>query len=146
MSLSNLHSALEGTWTFDRNASSGESMAGSARFVARGETRLHYREQGILTLVDGTELKFERSYIYEFSDAAMSIYFDTPSPRLFQSVVLTPHGKVWAGSGSHLCGADRYASRFEFAPAWQDRFRIVHKVTGPRKDYVLETRYHRCSL
>lgn len=44
------------------------------------------------------------------------------------------------GAAVHLCGADRYAVRYAFAGAgWE----AVWRVTGPVKDYVMQSRYGR---
>ena len=47
-----------------------------------------------------------------------------------------------SGAGTdHLCGADLYRVAYDWS-AWPD-WRAVWEVTGPRKDYRMESRYRR---
>ena len=131
---------LAGRWQFRRQASSGERMQGWAEFQPQGGGLLRYHEEGRVLLPGGRELSFFRDYLYEIAGEVMTIRFAGPAQGVFQRVALTRAGDAWSGQCHHPCGRDSYASRYRLAPG---ALEIGHIVTGPNKDYRLETHYRR---
>jgi hypothetical protein len=135
---------LAGTWELRRSIDDGSSMTGTATFTPYSEDRLDYREQGRLRLPDGRALEAERRYIFATEDDGFMVFFVETPPRLFHRIALERVGPILVGSGTHLCGDDHYASRYEFNA--DGSFVIAHNVFGPRKAYAMETRYVRASV
>lgn len=131
---------LAGDWHFRRHASTGERMQGRASFLPQAADHLRYHEEGRAILPDGRELSFFRNYLYQFEGAAMTILFDGPSQGLFQRVELSLGDWAWTGQGHHPCGQDIYRTDYRIGAG---ALEISHRVTGPKKDYLLETVYHR---
>ena len=135
---------LNGTWAFERNSPGQATMTGVA-IIAEIEPDLSsYEENGTLTTAEGRTFQFSRKYRYRATEEALDILFDETPPRLYQSVSLVTRNGGWAGSGFHLCSPDEYRSDYSFDPP--DRFATTHHVTGPRKSYIIETRYSRTSV
>lgn len=153
MQAAELYDLLAGGWDFLRHASTGERMRGTAAFQPTSPQELRYREEGRATLTDGRELSFFRNYLYRIDPdqaggAVMTILFDGPAQGLFQRVPLVWAGGGWTagrwtGQGHHPCGQDIYRSDYRIAPGSQPMLDISHRVTGPKKDYLLETTYRR---
>ncbi|GAB4351860.1 MAG: DUF6314 family protein [Kiloniellaceae bacterium] len=130
---------LEGTWRLerridDRRAGQQGSLSGTAAFPPDGEGLL-YREEGRLVIAghDGPALQ---SYRYAFpAPQRAAVSFGDGRP--FHDLDLT--AGAWACV--HLCDPDRYEGRFTVLDA--DSWRVVWKVTGPRKDLVLDSSYRR---
>ena len=142
-----LYDALAGRWRFQRHASTGERMQGRAEFVPLAPDSLRYHEEGRAILPNGQELTFFRNYLYRINAAVLTILFDGPSQGLFQQVELTDANGIWTGQGHHPCGRDIYRSDYRIAPGAETgiepALEIRHRVTGPNKDYLLETLYRR---
>lgn len=138
-----LHDALAGRWSFRRHASSGEHMQGVAGFQPQARGLLRYHEEGRVFLPNGRELSFFRKYLYRIDGTVMTILFDGPSQGLFQRVVLARRDGVWTGRGHHPCGRDIYLTDYRIAAGALPSLGIRHRVTGPNKDYLLETLYRR---
>lgn len=138
-----LHDALAGRWRFQRHASTGERMQGQATFLPQAPDELRYHEEGRAFLPNGQQLTFFRNYLYRIEGARMVILFDGPSQGLFQHVELCRADGVWTGQGHHPCGQDIYRSSYRITPNPAPLLEITHRVTGPNKDYLLETVYRR---
>lgn len=134
-----LRAFLRGAWSLerelaDRAATRRGRARGRAVFAPDGAA-LRYREEGILTLGDYRGAFF-RDGLYRFpTPARAEVAFADGRP--FHDLDLT-HG---AWRACHRCGDDRYEGRFAVlhADAWQ----AVWRVTGPRKDWVLSSRFRR---
>jgi hypothetical protein len=131
---------LAGDWTLDRRADGRPLMAGQARFRGNPDGSLTYHEQGQAVL-GGASFAAERTYLYRQLPAGFAVFFAEHPPRLFHEIVLTGSGNALVGDARHLCNADLYLSRYEFYT--DGTFSMRHDVSGPRKDYVLETTYCR---
>jgi hypothetical protein len=84
-----------------------------------------------------------RDYIYRLEGDELNIYFPEQPLRLFQQITLSRQqdtGYLHANA-YHRCSADDYRSSYCFKS--EKDFTIVHRVTGPRKDYTLTTDYRR---
>ena len=131
-------SALEGLWSLTRKIKHADGtegrFTGTARFRRAGP-RLLQEEEGRLDLGHGPALRATRRYVWRRAGERLDCFFEDGRP--FHSVPLgaSSHETV------HLCDPDRYAVAYDFAdwPAWTSRWR----VEGPRKDYVMSSRYAR---
>jgi hypothetical protein len=108
---------------------------GFAVIVAEGKAAATYAEEGLLRMGDGPQLTATRAYRWQFSEDAVAVFFVDGRP--FHNFRLDA-GEVAA---EHLCGADLYRVRYDFAgwPFWTARW----EVQGPRKDYAMESQYRR---
>ncbi|QPF92636.1 DUF6314 family protein [Bradyrhizobium commune] len=131
-----------GSWSFDRVIEGQATMRGIAVFTPLDTERLVYREQGDLTLANGTALQAEREYIFASRDGGFEVFFKENPPRLFHVISLSAslRGEP-SGSAGHLCNRDYYQSTYSFLA--DGRFVIRHVVSGPRKDYTMVTTYTR---
>jgi hypothetical protein len=123
-------------------------MVGTATIALRGNRQFDYHEQGQLRLADSRTIEGERRYIFEggpFEEGlgGFAVLFAENPPRLFHRVALSREGPSLVGSGVHLCAEDRYESRYEFR--CDGSFFVEHAVRGPRKRYVITTRYSRAA-
>ena len=132
---------LAGAWTLRRSIDNGASMIGTAVFTGQGGGRFAYAEHGELTLANGCCLDAERRYLFEEAIDGFTVWFPEAPPRLFHRVALHRAGQALIGGGLHLCGDDRYDSRYAFqADGW---FSVRHVIAGPHKGYAIETRCDR---
>jgi hypothetical protein len=136
--------SLTGSWVFGRSIDNGAAMSGTAMIAVRSARQFEYHEKGQLRLADGREIEGERRYLFERCDGGFNVLFAERPPRLFHRVALIPTGSSLTGEAAHLCGEDRYESRFRFDV--DDSFTIEHAVTGPRKRYRIKTLYTRRCL
>lgn len=129
-----------GTWQVaraisDRLAGHAGRFDGQVEFSLHGQDGLYYIETGTLCLGDGPALTANRRYVWDFRDELVQVSFDDGRPfHSFQPGV--------SGAGTdHLCGADMYRVVYGFVgwPVWT----AVWDVSGPRKDYTLESQYWR---
>jgi hypothetical protein len=123
-----------------------------------------YHERGTLTDKNGHHFEAEQRYIFALTQNAKpeEEELKAPSPSFFLYILfadtplrafhrLSPIASpstpfVFKADSVHICGSDRYESHyfFEADTAGNARsFTITHTVTGPRKDYVSHTVYHK---
>jgi hypothetical protein len=132
---------LAGHWMLDRRVDGRPLMAGQASFRPSDDGSLTYHEQGQVRLANGASFATERAYVFRRRPAGFAVFFMEHPPQLFHDVALTQAGDRLVGDARHLCKADLYLSRYEFCA--DGSFATRHDVSGPRKDYVLETTYRR---
>jgi hypothetical protein len=129
--------ALAGRWRLDRAIT--DRLSGQAGWF-RGEALLSpepwglaYAETGQLQIGGGPVLQAERRYRWLFDGSQVAVFFADGAP--FHR--FTP-GET-EGQIEHLCGADSYRVTYH----WDDwpRWRAHWQVSGPRKDYALDSRY-----
>ncbi len=130
-----------GIWLFRRSVDNGASMIGTATIAGHDDRQWNYHEHGQLRLASGQMIEGERRYIFEQRCGGFSVLFAESPPRLFHRIVLHRMGSCLVGDGLHLCGDDRYDTRYEFRP--DGSFVVAHAVHGPRKRYAITTRYTR---
>ena len=131
--------AFEGNWSIERviedhlGGPAGQ-FAGEAAFRRAGQ-RLLYREEGTLRLGSSAPMVATRSYIWRQERGWLQVDFDDGRP--FHAVPLS----VEDPEATHLCDPDRYEVNYDFTtwPTWSASWR----VTGPRKDYTMTSRYDR---
>ncbi|SIO24969.1 hypothetical protein SAMN05444722_1020 [Rhodovulum sp. ES.010] len=104
---------------------------GQAR-LSEGAGGLVYAETGALRLPGQPAFTATRRYLWRAGAAGIDIFFE--DGRFFHAI-----RPGTAPKASHDCPPDRYAVAYDFAhwPLWSSRWR----VTGPRKDYVMVSRY-----
>lgn len=137
--INNLKRFLEGEWRLerridDRRAGQAGRLSGRAGFTAEA-AELVYQEEGRLTFGphEGPALQ---SYRYGFpAPGRAAVHFC--DGRFFHDLDLTA-GR-WRCS--HLCDPDRYEGEFTALDA--DTWRVVWKVSGPRKELTLDSTYRR---
>ena len=132
---------FEGDWRLERRIVQGGGQAGArleglARFRREGPTLIH-EEQGRLSIEGspGPGMQAERRYLWRAAPGGIEICFE--DGRMFHGI---PLGRV-APEATHLCSSDRYQVRYDFSlwPEWS----TVWRVSGPRKDYVMTSRFLR---
>ena len=108
---------------------------GQAVLSPLGVDGLDYVETGQLRLGAAPVMTATRRYVWRFKAGVVMVSFADGRP--FHSFA---PGVGGAGT-DHLCGADLYRVSYGFAkwPVWT----AVWQVTGPRKDYTLDSRYWR---
>jgi len=131
--------SLAGVWLLRRSIDNGVSMIGTATIAPRGDGQSDYHECGRLILANGQVIEGERRYIFEGCSDGFAVLFAESPPRPFHRIGLSQIGASLVGSGVHLCGEDRYDSRYEFRA--DDTFVVAHEVRGPHKRYTIETHY-----
>lgn len=144
LQINDLKRFLHGTWRLersldDRRAGQRGSLSGEAVFTGQGDDLL-YREEGRLTIGDHANPVYEgpalQSYRYAFPEAARAaVHFR--DGRFFHDLDLT--SGAWACT--HRCDPDRYEGAFSVLGP--DSWRVVWRVTGPRKDLILDSSYRR---
>ena len=128
-----------GQWRLEREVT---GTPGPARFAGLAEILpdglgATYREAGLLTLAGGQGFRAERVYLWRPAPPGIAVLFDDGRP--FHQIRLGPGpGPVEA---EHLCGADLYRVRYDFA-CWPD-WRAVWRVRGPAKDYRMASTWRR---
>ena len=133
---------LAGSWSFSRIVTGHVTVEGVAVVMPSDDGAFAYREQGHLTLANGTTLEAEREYIFRRGERGFSVFFKETPPRLFHEISLfASGGGALSGSAGHLCDLDHYQSAYTFFP--NGRFVVRHVVSGPRKDYTMVTTYRR---
>ena len=138
---------LEGAWRFERVVKGSQSATaiGTATFTRLSEESdaLHYSERGRITELGAS---FYREYVYRLQDEQLRVYFcqESCSTDLFHTILLNREKLYIRGSGKHLCLADHYDLRYMFPPDFSSSFfGIFCKVHGPKKNYTIETTFHR---
>lgn len=133
--------ALEGLWRLDREILHGNgarhAFKGTARFRWQGPN-LVQDEEGVLSgLPGGAGVKATRRYLWQESDRMVEVLFDDLRP--FHAIPLNAERP----EATHLCSPDTYhvAYDFDLPVAWQARW----SVEGPRKSYVMESRFRRAA-
>lgn len=126
---------LEGLWRLRRviaHADGSENrLNGETRFRRSGQ-RLIQDEAGTLIL-GNQSVKATRRYVWATTGGRLDVFFEDMRP--FHSVLLG----VARYETVHLCDPDRYEVNYDFSdwPVWNARWH----VEGPRKDYVMTSRY-----
>lgn len=134
---------LEGRWRIVRRIDPQGSLAGMAEFVRQADGWLRYREAGELVLPQG-RFQAERRYLFEPMTDGFAVFFDAEPLRLFHRIRLTEdHDGSLRGEATHPCGRDTYVTAYVFPPA--GGFSVRHRVSGPNKDYTVQTVYKRVS-
>jgi hypothetical protein len=138
-----LFGRLAGVWSIARTISPDGRLTGTATFAPLANGWLRYHETGTLELPTGS-FAAERGYLFAPAENGFAVYFDAEPLRLFHRIALAiePCGTA-TGDAEHPCGRDLYATTYRFLP--KGGFKVRHRVTGPHKDYVMDTDYVRAT-
>lgn len=131
---------FEGRWRLEREiedlaAGRAGRFVGEAAFAAVAGG-LDYAETGTLVLDGAAPMAASRRYRWiDAGGAAVDVAFE--DGRLFHRIDLA----AARPAALHACGPDLYRVRYDFRdwPRWQAEWR----VSGPRKDYAMVSRYLR---
>ena len=134
--------SLRGGWRFERNIAGHGRMNGCAEFAQMSDEDLSYAENGVHELPGGEKLGFFQKYIYRLNEGNLLAYFADLRP--FHALCLYPDGGILKAAAMHLCGADQYRGEYIFHD--NNNFLLKWDVKGPKKNYVIETRYKRQGL
>ncbi len=138
LSLPHSLAQFEGRWRLERrieDAERGEMWLEGEAVLARSGHRLVYTETGILTISGQRPLTATQRYIWQDRAGWVAIRFADGRP--FHGFPL----RVARAEAVHLCDPDRYEVSYDFS-AWPEWSSEWH-VSGPRKDYVMRSRYLR---
>jgi hypothetical protein len=130
---------LEGVWAFNRRISGYGGMDGTATFIRKDGDTLLYRETGLLKLDEGPVFESYRNYIYRWNGKRITVFFEDGRP--FHELDFETN---MLARGFHECGLDLYRAAYHFKNA--DGFRLEWTVTGPKKDYKIETEFKKRTL
>ena len=116
----------------DRRAGVVGRFEGQAEFVA-DEADLILTETGRLCYGGAAPMQAERRYLWRADGAGIAVFFADGRPFHWFSMA--------SPEAHHACPPDSYDVAYEFGgwPHWQSRW----AVSGPRKDYVMISRYER---
>ena len=129
---------FEGDWQLDRSIDDRRGgtdgrFTGHARFVPEGAV-LVYHETGCLQMGESA-FEAEQSHLWRTDGIRFKVCFGDGRPfHDFEAGIQTPVAR-------HHCSPDLYVVRYDFTawPNWVAEW----TVTGPRKDYVMVSRYTR---
>ncbi|WP_299285849.1 DUF6314 family protein [uncultured Tateyamaria sp.] len=125
---------FEGAWTLSRtitqNTGASATFEGRATWTGAGDDGLAYHETGLLHVPGAAPMKAERRYHW---GPDLTVSFD--DGQFFHSV--PPQG----GRATHFCDPDTYVVDYDFTK-WP-AFTATWTVNGPRKAYVMTTRFER---
>ena len=124
-------SDFAGQWRLERQIvhayGTTAQFSGTATWTPDGD-RLRCVEEGSLRIADGPAMTGQRVYLW---DAGLQVYFD--DGQFFHRV--PPLG----GDSGHWCDPDQYDGSYDFS-AWP-AFTVTWSVRGPRKAYLMSSRY-----
>ena len=105
--------------------------------ILKGEDGYVYEETGTLHPPSGPPLVASRRYLWLADGQDIRVSFEDGRP--FHRLSL----EVSRAEDRHDCAPDLYLVRYDFDqwPEWTSRW----TVTGPRKNYLMTTRYTRAS-
>jgi len=134
---------LEGEWAFSREVPGYASVRGEARIASAGEDVARYEETALVSLAAGGTLRATQCYIHQrlpLPANGIEVRF-CETGDLFERLEfrLLADGALEARA-RYVCASDVYESIFVVR---RDRLYVEHKVSGPRKDYRVETVYRR---
>lgn len=139
--ISKIFNSLEGSWNFSRIISQqGAVVQGIARFTRQEQNTLLYREEGQLTMSDGTVFPISQEYLYRHAKDQISVFFAKASTELLHTLNFE---RSYTASGMHQCAKDAYHARYNFSQLEQNRFHLVYEVKGPKKNFQIETIFER---
>ncbi|MGC9369873.1 MAG: DUF6314 family protein [Paracoccaceae bacterium] len=127
---------FEGRWRLEReidDAKAGQTVRFSGEAVFRADAEgLAVEEAGEMTLPGQPPMRAARCYLWRAQGADIAVFFEDGRP--FH--LIGPGARPGA---EHDCPPDLYRVRYDFRrwPEWRAEWR----VRGPRKDYVMRSRY-----
>jgi len=129
---------LRGYWKLYKEVIffSGEMVArydGVARYTNRETEVLLYREEGMLQMASGANMRAFQGY-YFVMEKHLNVYFDEEKKRLFHTFSFLDSKEFpLRAKGEHYCKCDHYSVEYLFHHS--DHYEVVYSVTGPKKNY-----------
>lgn len=126
-------SDFEGAWLFDRtirHAGGDRAVVTGRATFTRDAEGLVQEEVGQMSLNGAPPLTATRRYLWR---PGLEVTFE--DGRAFHAV------PAMGGQAEHWCAPDAYLVTYDFS-AWPD-WTATWQATGPRKDYLMVTRYVR---
>jgi hypothetical protein len=130
--------SLIGTWEISREGSKIKTAEGKATFIKVEERCIKYREELKVKLIGSDTVHHthrEYFYIYEEDTDQIRVAFD--SMELFYTMKVA--GESVTSCDEHLCINDTYKATYKFLS--DTHFSVSYEVKGPKKDYVLKTKF-----
>ena len=128
---------FEGRWLVNRRIENAvgpdASFQGAVDFIP-DDAGLMMREVGEMAVDGQPPLRATRDYRWCDADDGIDVYFD--DGRFFHRI-----GQGACPEDRHDCAPDLYRVTYDFS-AWPE-WTSLWRVTGPRKDYVMRTRFSR---
>ena len=139
----NIFNQFAGVWSLERKISSGENLNGKAVFERVSHTVFLLREEGELTLQNGTSINAARDWYWHLlSSQELEITYDETGQEKYHLLDLSLKNDNWLGSSDHLCGDDHYFGSYKFDI---NSFQIKQTIKGPNKNYSVESNYFKTS-
>lgn len=155
MPLSTAHHRKEGDWRGyfagawrmrrridDKRGGRRGAAKGEALFAAdpnTGDGFLIYRE-ALLIDYGGRRWPGHQETIWRFKkESGPQLCFS--DGRSFCDMAFARYGDLWRAPLTHLCGDDTYEGEISITD--RNTWRLIWRVTGPRKGYTLDTEYRR---
>lgn len=164
--------AMQGRWTIHRRLESAVASFSSGVFegIAHFHPRLPstgvnddqydfeylYTENGTLTTSSGASIPANRRYVYRYRevDDQITVWFVKPDgltvDYLFHGLEFSfmnsaKSNEHCVAKADHLCINDMYKTQYEFGfrGISLSKFKMIHNVKGPQKDYTSDTSYDR---
>lgn len=134
-------------------------VSGTAKFTALPQNTLLYQEAGEIKTTAGKTIKAKKEYIYLYNSRThqMEKHFSAcgEDTGIFYSLnfqaTMTQEGYIIAARGEHLCIHDRYQAAYLFkqddysAESGLTKFNLQYRVVGPKKNYISDTAYQKCT-
>lgn len=134
-----LFKSLAGSWSLERNISTGEKLNGKAVFESISDTAFLLREEGELKLLNGTVIPASRNWFWHLlNNSTFEITYDEDRLQDYHLLHMSQAEECWSGSSKHLCGEDLYSGMYRF---FENRFEITQMIKGPNKDYSVSSIY-----
>lgn len=113
-------------------------LHGQTSFKLIDDGKLFCEESGILK-INGNETNASRSYVYEYRDGKVLVFYDDPHRKgdLLHELDFQPNVNGYAAKHCHLCGSDTYD--VEILVSDKGYVQINYVVKGPHKDYEMQT-------
>jgi len=141
---------LIGEWRIERVMTNSNrlptgTMKGVGYFNSYKGTQLLYRERLWHKTENGDLFLARKSYLYGFRINSINIYFHeeenkglfmTLFRRYDRNVLIKPFKQIFQGHGT--CKADSYFLKWNWID--KDHFTMHYQVTGPKKNYRIESR------
>ncbi|MEL7429048.1 MAG: DUF6314 family protein [Pseudomonadota bacterium] len=132
---------LPGQWSIERTVSTGDAFSGIARFLILGPNRLLLKENGSMSLTNGTRVEAENSWVWEWvSETRINVLFHREPEELYHALDFISSKDGYNASASHRCGPDIYRGIYNIG---RDAITVHQSVKGPRKSYRLKSLYRR---
>lgn len=124
----------------DRRGGRAGAATGEAAIAACGDMATAICTEALMIDYGGQRFAGERTMLWRFDEAdGPTLLF--PDGRLFVAMQFRQDGGHARALFSHKCGEDLYEGAAAIGDA--NSWRLVWSVSGPRKDYTLDTFYVR---